>query len=193
MPNENGPPLTPGAQAIMRARGMLNRTGGAIRDYAERQIGGLRNATRDWRQTLDVATNSIIPGDWYDSQTRRWQNPLTGRDFGAPRTQPGQPVQPGQVPSNQMPGAPDPSGGLPALPNHTDPNQVGPPTHLAGRTPMPRLPATPAGPRGVNRGNHTIAQGPSAVAFGQGIYNANSGIRSSSYGRDQLNNSQREK
>lgn len=31
---------------------------------------------RDWRQGLDMATNSVIPGDWYNSETRRWNNPL---------------------------------------------------------------------------------------------------------------------
>lgn len=105
-------PMNPGVQAIMRARGLVDRGLSAARNYGTRQLTGLRNAIPgtqnwDWRQTLDAATNTFIPGDWYNSATGRWQNPLTGNPWGQGNAQP---LQPGQVPHANMPAA-DPTAG----------------------------------------------------------------------------------
>jgi hypothetical protein len=161
-------PLTPGAQAIMRAQGLVDRGLTAARNYGNRQLTELRNAipgtqNHDWRQTFDAVTNPIIPGDWYNSATGQWQNPLTGRPFGSPRAQQ---LQPGQVPHAGVP-ALDPTmgtGGSPALPNYTDPNAWGPPEHLAGAAPSVRPMPAPraAAARGGGLRGDVIASGRNA-------------------------------
>ena len=92
------------------------RLGRGLMDRANREVRGLRNATpgtRDWQwqQTLDAA---VLPGNLYNSETRRWQIPgldtlrnLFDRTNGAPQGQPlpehmrypstGQPQQPGNA------------------------------------------------------------------------------------------------
>jgi hypothetical protein len=75
---------------------------------------------RDWRQIVDMATNTIIPGDWWNSQERRMNGPLEAfglhelfrggvQPTGTPPTYldpntPGAPTTPG--PNPQWNGAP---------------------------------------------------------------------------------------
>jgi hypothetical protein len=66
---------------------------------------------RDWRQQLDMATNTLIPGDWYNSRERRWNNPLEA--FGLNQLFNG-----GHQPTSPLPGWMDPNGpGAPVPPN----------------------------------------------------------------------------
>jgi hypothetical protein len=96
------------------------RNNGRFRQFLMGLLPNPGNWT-DWRQGLDMATNTIIPGDWYNSETRRFNNPLQafGLDelFGGGRSPtsplptyldpntPGAPTQPGPNPQwNGTPG-----------------------------------------------------------------------------------------
>lgn len=179
MPTEA--PMTQGALAILRARAQqgMRGLGNYARNFAGRQVTGIRNAIPgtqnwQWQQTLDALTNTVLPGNWYNSETGQWQNPLTGRPFSW--SQPNaRPLQPGQVPGLSAGAMPGPAfgdqtgaGAIPAVPNYTDPNAWGPPEYLAGAAPNVRRPP-PTAVRGGRLRGSTIAEGRGAQDFVEGL------------------------
>jgi hypothetical protein len=77
---------------------------------------------RDWRQMLDMGTNFLgIPGDWYNSQTQQWNNPLEA--FGLNQLFGG----------GHQPTAPLPTGLNPNVPGAA--TQPGPNTWSQGQVP----------------------------------------------------------
>ena len=157
-----------------QTKGGMGSFGGFVREAANREINGARNAipgTRNfnWRQTLDAA---LLPGNWYDSQGGGWQIPGSNmaRDlFG--RSQQGE-----SLPAWMNPGGgPAPQGPSweQGLPNYSpDQTYAGPPPsnpyygNGQGMFPMPQ-PQRPSGP-GV-RGGHVIAQGQDAQNMVEGM------------------------
>jgi hypothetical protein len=193
--------LTPGARAILNAREALSNGARRVGQYIGNTVRGLQGAIPgsnrfDWRQAFDVVSNPWLPGNWYDSQTGRWQNPLTGTDT---RFGPGRPAPHTGAPLANQPANPGPASGLPAFMDYGDPNAVGPPEYLAGAAPS--IPQRNTGPRaspssGAGRmgGQTIVTDNPNtrtneAGDFARGF--APTAMQSSTVGRDQLMSTRR--
>jgi hypothetical protein len=191
-------PSTPGSRAIARARGWLGDVGSAARNYGGRAVSGIRNAipgtqNHDWRQTVDAATQGVLPLDFFNSQERRWNTPLEwfglgGNRAGAPLPdwlQPGAAsTQPEGWAAPTLPGT-LPQGQGPLMSHQNQPSRFAP-----GR-------ASPSSGAG-RMGGQTIAEGDAAVSMARGFAGtglgggASGGGGASSVGRDQLMRRNRE-
>lgn len=190
-------PMSPGARAILRARGLFDNATSAIGAAANRSVSGIRNAIpgtsgHSWQQTVDAATQGVLPLDFYNSQERRWNTPLEWFGLGGNRA--GQPLpewlQPGAA-SAQPEGwaAPTLPGTLPQGQGPLMSHQNQPSRWAPGR-------ASPSSGAG-RMGGQTIAEGQAAVDMargfaGTGLGGGSGGGGASSYGRDQLMRRNRE-
>jgi hypothetical protein len=124
---------------------------------------------RDWRQGLDMATNFAIPGDWWNSQERRLNNPLEA--FGL-----NQLFGNGHQPTSPLPTYLDPAtAGAPAAPQPWQaPQQPGQLPQGQG----PLMSHTAQRPRNIRPGGGQV------IAEGVAAQNMAEGMRDNNLGRD---------